>query len=143
MEEKADNNILNFTCTKCGICCCGFLENKGIILFPEDINRIATKLDVSLESFKAKYCYSRELITEKKTLTLFFLRHVSGRCIFLNNSNLCNIYDFKPIQCQKGPFYFFWNEQLFNYECMKNIKIPEKWSTDEEDFKLISTLFDD
>lgn len=139
-----DNSGLDFTCTKCGKCCCGFSENKGVILFPEDINRIVTKLNVSLESFRAKYCYSRKVITTKKTLTLFFLGHISGRCIFLNNSNLCNIYEFKPIQCRKGPFYLFWNgKQWFDYECMKNVKVPENWSTDDEDFKLISTLFDD
>lgn len=139
-----DDNELDFTCKKCGRCCYGFSENKGVILFPEDINRIVTKLNLPLESFKAKYCYSRELITKKNTLTLFFLRHVSGRCIFLNNSNLCNIYEFKPVQCQKGPFHFFWNhEQRFDYECIKDVKIPENWSTDEEDFKLIATLFKD
>ena len=144
MEAKANNSVMDFTCTKCGKCCCGFSENKGVILFPEDINRIATKLNVSLESFKAKYCYSEELITKKKALTLFFLRHLSGRCIFLNNSNLCNIHEFKPIQCQKGPFDFLWNaEQSFEYECMRNVKMPEKWSTVDEDCELISKFFDD
>ena len=144
MEAKADNSVWDFTCTKCGKCCRGFSENRGVILFPEDVNRIVTKLNISLESFKATYCYSEELITKKKALTLFFLRHVSGRCIFLNHSNLCNIYEFKPIQCQKRPFYLFWNpEECLDYKCMKNVKIPEKWSTDDEDFELIRIFFDD
>lgn len=144
MGRRVKDSILDFICTKCGMCCCGFSENKGVILFPEDIKRIATKLNISLESFKAKYCYSRELITEKKTLTLFFLRHDSGRCNFLNDSNLCTIHESKPIQCNKGPFYFFWmDKQWFDYECMKNVKIPENWSTDDDDFKLIGTLFND
>jgi Fe-S-cluster containining protein len=138
------DNRMNFVCTKCGMCCCGFSENNGVILFPKDIKRIANKLNIPLQSFKTKYCYSRELITEKKTLTLFFLRHISGRCIFLNDFNLCIIYDFKPIQCTKGPFYFFWKEgECFNFECMKNVKVPENWSTYDDDFELIAALFND
>ncbi len=139
-----DNSVLGFVCTKCGICCCGFSENKGVILFPEDINRIAYKLNVPLESFKAKYCYSRKLFTKKKTLTIFFLCHANERCIFLNKSNLCAIYEYRPIQCQKAPFHFFWDGELwFDYDCIKNVKVPKNWSTDDEDFKLIGTLFND
>lgn len=85
-----------------------------------------------------------ELITKKKTLTLFFLRNVSGRCIFLNKSDLCVVYESRPIQCQKGPFHFFWDGvRWFDYDCIKNVKLPENWSTDNEDFKLIGTLFND
>lgn len=136
--------ISGFVCTKCGKCCCGFSESKGVILFPEDLDRISNKLNVSLELFKTEYCTSRKLITEKKTLTLYYLLHVNGRCIFLDHSNLCNIYELRPLQCQKGPFYFLWEGQKsFDYECMKDVKVPENWSTDDEDFKLIATLFND
>lgn len=139
-----DGGRLDFSCTKCGRCCSGFSEDKGVILFPGDFNKIATKLNVTVEALKAKYCHSIELITKKKTVTLFFLHHINGRCIFLNKSDLCVIYEFRPIQCQKAPFHFFWDgERWFDYDCIKNVKIPENWSTDNEDFKLISTLFND
>lgn len=139
-----DYSRLNLECSKCGKCCCGFSEDKGVILFPDDITRIANELNISSEIFKTKYCYSRKLITKKKILKLLFLNNIGDRCIFLNKHNLCMIYEFKPIQCQKAPFYFFWDEkERFNYDCARYTKVPENWSTDDEDFKLIRTLFKD
>lgn len=135
---------LDFECGKCGRCCCGFSENKGVVLFPEDIDRISKKLNLTSKIFKTKYCYSQEIVTKRKTLTIYILRYIDGRCVFLNKSNLCEIHEFKPIQCHKGPIHIYWDdERWYNCESMRNIKLPEDWSTDEGDFKLISTFFND
>lgn len=131
-------------CEKCGLCCHGFSENKGVILFPEDINRIAENLSITPKTFKKQYCYSEKIFTKRKTLSIYFLRYIDEHCIFLDKSNLCKIHEFKPIQCLKGPIYILWDNELrlLNCKYMKKVKIPEDWSTDEEDLKLISTFYE-
>ncbi len=134
----------DFKCEKCGECCRGFSENRGIILFPDDIYRISKMLNISSEIFKKKYCYSYELVTESKNIYIYILRYINKQCIFLNESNLCEIHDFKPIQCFKGPIYIYWyGEPWLNCIKIKDIKLPQSWSTEDDDLKLISTYFND
>lgn len=130
------------TCTKCGECCRGSSEEKAVILFPKDLETIPIKLGISLKEFKARYCYSQQVATKRKRLTLYFLSCIEKCCIFLEKSGLCRIYDFRPIQCQRAPFNFFWNGKLdYEYECMKNICISNKWTSSVEDRKLLNSLF--
>ena len=138
------DNKFNFKCRKCGLCCCGFSEKKGIVLFQEDINKISEKLNLKQEEFVMRYCYSKKIGTDRKILTIYILRYVNNHCIFLNKNNLCDIHEFKPLQCKKGPLFIYWGvERWNNCKSMKNVKLPENWSTDEEDYKLISSFFNE
>jgi len=138
------DNKIDFECEKCGECCRGFSEELGIVLFPDDIYRIPKMLNISSEVFKKKYCYQEEMITKFKRLTIYMLKDINGKCIFLNESNLCEIHEFKPIQCLKGPINIYWDYKMWcNCKKIKTIKLPDDWTTEEEDLKLISTFFKD
>ena len=112
-------------------------------MFPKDIKIISNRLNISQDAFKKKYCYSTELQTEIKKINLVFLKNINNRCIFLEESNLCKIYKFRPIQCKRAPFYFFWDNKYSRiyFKCLRDIKVSEEWSSSKYDDKLINTLF--
>lgn len=133
------NNLVGFECTKCGDCCKGFSEDFGVILFPFEIKPLATNLTISEDEFKAKFCTSKNTEVDGKKIDLFYLRYdKEGMCLFLKN-NACSIHSFKPLQCQKGPFNFFWDGEM-KFECMKKTYLPENWSTELEDIELVKLM---
>ena len=137
-----NNHKIDITCTKCGNCCRGFSEEEGVILFPKDFETIPAALGISSKEFKARYCYSQQITTERKQLTLYFLYYTKGNCIFLEKNGLCRIFDFRPIQCQCAPFHFFWNGKLdYEYDCTKNIKVRKGWTSSAGDYELLNSLF--
>ena len=136
-----ENRAPQIYCTKCGECCRGFSKDKLVILFPRDIAVISSKLNIAAEVFCAKYCDVSHLETEIKPIDLYTLRYKRGECIFLKN-NLCVIYDYRPIQCQRAPFRFFWNGAIdYDYECFHGVNIPDGWSSENYDKELLSSLF--
>ncbi len=136
------NRNIKITCTKCGDCCRGISEEHGVVLFPKDLEIIPTELGISLKEFKARYCYSQQVTTKRKRLELYFLCYIKGQCIFLEKNGLCQIYEFRPIQCQRAPLQFFWNGKLdYEYDCTKNLKIPNDWTSSADDNELLNSLF--
>jgi Fe-S-cluster containining protein len=133
-----------FECTKCGSCCRGFDEKKAVVVFPEDISGIAVSLNITDEVFIKEYCNPLIVETDIKRLELHTLKHSNSNCIFLGSDNLCKIYYHRPIQCQRAPFFFFWSGKIdFEYQCTKNVKIPEGWSSKPFDQPLLRHLFED
>lgn len=90
-------------CKKCGKCCCG---DTGPIIFPRDIEPICAKIDLNAEEFLNRFCIERHH-NKKKEILIYFLKAINDKCIFLNENNLCLIYDVRPYQCRNAPFNFF------------------------------------
>lgn len=110
------------------------------MLFPEDSERISKHLHLSVDDFEAKYCRHLKMSTALGDLTITYLRHIDGACVFLNDDGLCTIHRDRPIQCQRTPFGFFWDGQR-DFDCMKNVDVGNEWSTEADDDDLMNTLF--
>jgi Fe-S-cluster containining protein len=123
----------------CGECCKNFSNAKGVILFPADIIAISKELIISVDIFIGEYTYSKYIKIDNMSVEIFYIKHIDGACIFLSKDLLCGIHEYKPIQCREGPLNFFWDGS-FDQDCIKSIVIPENYSTDELDDKLIQTL---
>ncbi|MFC1875643.1 YkgJ family cysteine cluster protein [Chloroflexota bacterium] len=82
-----------FHCKQCGKCCVGGAE--GVLLPPDDIERLSKGMEMSKRQFKDKFTF----ITEGK-------RHLPFPCPFYNlNSHSCMVYQFRPYKCRLFPFY--------------------------------------
>ena len=77
-------------CLQCGNCC---KTTKPIIL-DSDISRIAKFLKISKQEVKDKY------LEQDEDNDLFFN---ALPCHFLNDDNICQIYDARPKDCQEFP----------------------------------------
>lgn len=121
--------LVNRVCFKCGACCKGDI---GPIIFPSDAKIISANLGETQKSFLAKYCVLSD-IPNNLGLEVYFLKMQEGKCVFLNNRNLCDIYNYRPYQCVNAPFKF-----LAKYVFWKHMSCVE-----EGDFNGIdSTEFD-
>lgn len=130
-----------FHCVKCGECCRGFSDEKSVILFPGDFEIIPKKMNMNVQDFQKKYCNLTELETEIKIITIYTLKHIQSECIFLED-NICKIFGHRPIQCHRAPFSFFWNGTVdYQYKCLKNVCVPNGWSSEKFDRELLSSLF--
>ncbi len=116
---------VNRNCNKCGLCCQG---SMGPFVFPSDLQRISTSLGIEKKLFLAEYCVHCD-IPNTSMLTIFSLKMRDGRCIFLNKSNLCEIYEDRPYQCKNAPFKF-----LADYRFWKHMPCVE-----EKDFNNINS----
>jgi Fe-S-cluster containining protein len=139
MSDRAEPT---FHCTRCGDCCRGFDDKNGVALFPDDVARISDHLNLTEHAFLDLFCNIVEVETSIKMIPLLFLRHNEGACVFLGPDNLCGIYEQRPIQCARAPFFFFWQGRVdFNHECVKDVVVPEGWSTEDLDLPLLQSLF--
>jgi len=77
-------------CTTCANCC----KTTSPIFRDKDIDRISKHLRMRPSDFIEKYLYQ----DEDKDYVLN-----DAPCPFLNNSNLCNIYDVRPNACRQYP----------------------------------------
>jgi len=126
-----------FLCTCCGDCCRGFADGDCILLFPGDTARLSSGLGLDEAEFIAEYCTPR---LEPKAVGLPAVQELiapEGVCAFLREDNLCSVQDFKPTQCARMPFSFFWPRRLGNYGCTQGVDIPEGWSSESEDRELL------
>jgi Fe-S-cluster containining protein len=87
-------------CRRCGVCC----TKHQAFVTPEDIDRIANHLGITLEDWDNLYDDSRWRYSEYR-----LIRHVNGACAFLEFSgglSACKIHSIKPACCSKwqpGP----------------------------------------
>lgn len=100
---------LPFKCTECGKCCTG---SPGYVwVTEEEMQGMATILNISIDQFKRRYIRSRDnryALIEKKAQNGDF------DCIFLNDKK-CMVYQSRPTQCRTFPW---WKE---------NLNTPESW----------------
>ena len=84
-----------FECKRCGFCCQG---ESTVSLSPEEQERIAAFLELSLEDFLSTYTVRRGKRVEMKT--------VNGHCIFYDEEeSLCRIHPVKPFHCRQWPLH--------------------------------------
>ncbi|MGI6784685.1 MAG: YkgJ family cysteine cluster protein [Aminivibrio sp.] len=88
---------LRFSCIGCGRCCRG--EPGAIFYTPEEEAALAAQLGLSLQEFRDRYTTSRweaPSLKEKR----------GGDCIFHDEkTNLCLVYEVRPMQCRLFPFW--------------------------------------
>lgn len=87
-------------CKRCGNCCS---YGSGIVLNSE-IKNLSLKFKISDDEFKEKYlepfeCFSIEHFRFKRIKEK---NKPYGKCIFLNEKNLCSIHEVKPLYCRIG-----------------------------------------
>jgi len=137
-----DENPPSFECTMCGECCKHLSDEYVVILFPQDIARISACLNMDIVSFRQRYVHSDKLIVDDGLwFPIDVVRHNNGRCVFLLDNNRCSIHDFKPIQCARGPFGFFWSpSRQYHFECVRKANVPSDWTSHELDKELIDLI---
>lgn len=128
-----------FQCTRCGDCCRGFSDSFGVLLFPEDICRLSEGFGFSKATVLTRYTRHLRVETPLGAVRIPALVHEKGNCIFLRHDNLCAIQHFKPTQCTRTPFSFFWDGGR-PYACMENVSIPDDWSSTDLDRDLVTSL---
>lgn len=87
---------LCFECTECGQCCTG--APGYVWVSPEEIESMATFLNLSVETFREKYVRKVDgrlsLIEDPKTFD----------CVFLKDKK-CTLYSVRPTQCRTFPWW--------------------------------------
>ena len=96
-------------CNKCGLCCQG---SMGPFIFPSDLESISNFLGIEKQQFLKSYCECNN-IPNNAGLIIYSLKMKDRKCVFLNGSNLCEIFEHRPYQCKNAPFkflskYYFW-----------------------------------
>ena len=87
---------LRFDCTQCGNCCTGAPGHVWVT--DQEEQRIAARLQMSLESFQRRYVRQ---VQDRRSL----IEKPGGDCIFLTEEKLCGIHEDKPRQCVIFPFW--------------------------------------
>lgn len=97
---------LRFECTGCGKCCTG---SPGYVwITPEEIEKIADHLNLSLSDFSKRYL---RVVNGNYALKE---RIVTYDCVFLDGKQ-CSIYSLRPKQCKTFPWW------------VQNLQTPEDW----------------
>lgn len=129
-----------FTCSKCGRCCKDSILHRGmVIIYPCEVARIAEHLECSRDEFLERFCRKEHFRVAKKLFIIYTLKKHNRQCIFLQN-NLCKIYSFKPIQCDRAPYGYFAQTKMWKHlPCITMDDLKSADSSDE-DMALIEDL---
>lgn len=103
-------------CEECGGKCC--IGDGYVFLEMDEIEQIAGFLHLSIEAFGMKYLRK---IGNRYAL----IDNPNGaECIFLDSTNKCSIYEFRPKNCKTFPFWdiFKINSQGAFRECIGVVK---------------------
>jgi Fe-S-cluster containining protein len=145
-----------FFCKACGKCCSG---DGSVFLYPDDIKRMAERLDLSVQEFADKYTDHIMLEGIEEGGSYFYMPYLILKknkgisCVFLKDK-VCSIHEFKPIQCSITPFTseFFedekWRQEITNFcpalKTMDSGSLSENKNiadlTDEVEKKYLSEL---
>ena len=99
MTKKFWQDGLDFTCQRCGRCCCG---EPGIVYFsPQEFDHLVEYLNktrnLTREQIIRDYFWPcRDSYTARDDFP-------DGHCIFFENG--CTIYEYRPSQCRDFPFW--------------------------------------
>jgi Fe-S-cluster containining protein len=137
-----DENPPDFECTMCGECCKHLSDECIVILFAQDIARISLRLNMDIASFRHHYVRSDKLIVgDGLWFPIDVVRDNNGHCVFLMDDNQCSIHDFKPIQCVRSPFGFFWDPSgQHQFECVKKANVSIDWTSYKLDKEIIDLI---
>jgi Fe-S-cluster containining protein len=114
-KEGFPYGFIQSACYSCGgRCCTG--ESGYINVNKSEIERIASFLEIDIDSFKKKYLYKNGYKYSIKEMVY----NGSYECVFYDRENNgCSIYMARPIQCRTFPFweYFKNNIEELKEEC--------------------------
>ncbi len=130
---------MNYPCKKCGSCCKG---KMGPFIFPSDLIKICDNLNVSKRAFLEKYCNKNVLILNFMEVDIYCLKLSNSSCIFLNDKNLCDIYNFRPYQCIKAPYHFLSKSGFWNHMKCIDFETLSESNSDREDAEILKELID-
>jgi|UniRef100_A0A7C3SKR3 Fe-S-cluster containining protein len=82
-----------FTCRQCGQCCHG---DKGILVTPKEIHRLADFLGLPVPEFEQRYLIASPLGPQ--------IASRNGACVFLEEKR-CRVHPVKPRVCREWPFF--------------------------------------
>jgi Fe-S-cluster containining protein len=105
-----------------------------VVLFPWDVRRLCDGLGLSQAEFTSRYLRATPMAVGARNLPL--LGEKDGQCVFLARDNRCLVHEFKPTQCARGPFGFFWRGER-DFACMKDVRVPTSWSSVSADRELM------
>ncbi len=104
-------------CANCnGACCIG--ESGYIWISKEEISKLSTHLNLSIEEFSVKYLIK---VGYKYSLKEVELSKENYACVFFDiEKKQCSVYEFRPTQCRTFPFwdYFKTNKEEVFKECL-------------------------
>jgi uncharacterized protein len=87
---------LNFQCQRCGICC---MQADPIDLYPKDIRRLASYLNISVETVVQEYTIPHPSEPDLRAFK------ASSPCAFYDPARKeCKIYQARPMVCRCSPF---------------------------------------
>lgn len=95
---------------------------------------------MSTKTFLSYYCDCRSIKFQASNIKFYILKHIDNHCIFLEDGNVCTIFDNRPIQCVSAPYSYF-----AKYEIWKNLKCIDydlmmKSDSSENDKLLVADL---
>jgi Fe-S-cluster containining protein len=128
-----------FHCTQCGECCRNLNADWKVFLNFEDVQRLAAHLHLRPEAVVATHCNDESFELGDECVEIFSLKSVDGKCLLLNENNLCSVHEAKPAQCRFGPFGLFWTGER-HYECMLDVKVPADWTSDCNDASFVNGI---
>ena len=107
----------------------------GPFIFPSDVKKISNFLHLEQFDFVAKWCEKNAILIKDKKIDIFTLKTKDGKCSFLDDNNLCEIFNYRPYQCIYAPYnfiakYSFWShmpcvkkEDFINLNSLKQDEI--------------------
>jgi len=90
---------VRFECTGRGCCCVTHGNNGFVYITPQDLERIAQKLELSVSAAARRYCHK-----DADGRLLLKDAPATQACIFLTSSG-CEVYEARPTQCRTWPFW--------------------------------------
>ena len=111
MEENFYKNGIRFKCQSSSNCCISRGSYGYVYLSHKDVKRIANFFNISINTFKNKYCAVTNGYIHLKEI------NASSNCRFLKNKK-CSIYINRPSQCRTWPF---WKENMNAKKWNENI----------------------
>lgn len=123
--EATEENAMRFDklvkCRRCKPSCCeGTLFEAGALLFPQEVERLATRMGISKRQFKDSYTYTQD---SKRFLKL--------PCPFYKEG--CSIYPSRPIVCREFPLNqtYLKNGKMWmtvNMDCPAGRELGERYA---------------
>lgn len=125
---------LKFRCTGCGNCC----RDTVVCITDADVKRIVDGTGKSPLWFVRFFTHDEISMSTNDPLWVTFndqkrvmgLRSTHDRCVFLDNqTNLCTIYEHRPVTCRDHPFNVTFSENgaVEKISLSKIVQCPHAW----------------
>jgi len=108
--------LIPFVCFRCGKCC----RKLSVGLAPFDIHRIAEFLRLNIKDFIIKYL--GEITSEEDGEMRYKLTKPSKPCPFLSYSNMCTVYEVRPLACRSFPLETDFGDSGIGCQGYKQVK---------------------